>query len=174
MARVRTWEISEEFWELVEPLIPKSRRSAGRTCQKKPGGGRKAVYSGRVYFPAIVYVLRTGIIWNAGPREKFGGLGSSALHARFRQWAEAGLFEAVWRRGLAEYDEPAGIEWTWQSADGTNTEAPLARESAGPTPPDREKKQGQAARPRRRRWHPALPCRQRGERPRQQEAARTA
>jgi transposase len=74
-------------------------------------------------------VLRTGIIWNAFPREKFEGLGSFALHTRFRQWARAGLFVAIWRKRLAEHDEMEGIAWEWQSGDGTNVEAPLAQES---------------------------------------------
>ena len=32
-----------------------------------------------------------------------------------------------------------GIAWHWQAADGTNIEAPLARESVGRNPTDREK-----------------------------------
>ena len=75
MARIKTWEISDEFWNLVEPLIPKSPRIAGKSYNRKPGGGRKPKYANRLYFSAIVYVLRTGIIWNALPREKFEGLG---------------------------------------------------------------------------------------------------
>jgi hypothetical protein len=51
----------------------------------------------------MVYVLRTGIIWNAFPREKFEGLGSSALHARFQQWEEAIHFYE--RRLAVEYSE---------------------------------------------------------------------
>jgi transposase len=92
-----------------------------------------------MYFAGIVYVLRTGIIWSAFPREKFGGLGSSALHARFREWARAGLFQAIWRKGLAEYDEMEGMAWEWQSADGAMVEAALAQESVGPNPADRGK-----------------------------------
>jgi transposase len=172
MARTRPWEISDEFWALVAPLLPKSRRDAGRIYQRRPGGGRKAKYSDRLYFAAIVYVLRTGIIWNALPREKFGGLCSSALHARFRQWARTGLFVAIWRKGLAEYDEMEGIAWEWQSADGTNIEAPLAQESVGPNPTDRGKKWKQATRAGRRAWRPAVAYRQRSQHTRQQEDRR--
>ena len=87
----------------------------------------------------MVYILRTGTIRNALPREKFGGLGSSALHHKFQQWTRAGFFRELWRKGLAEYDEMEGIARHWQSADGTNIEAPLARESVGPNPTDRGK-----------------------------------
>ncbi len=141
MARTKTWEISAAFWELVEPLIPTDTRDPHKVYRRKRGGGRIPKYSNRLYFSAIVYVLRTGIIWNALPREKFEGLGSSALHQKFQQWAAAGLFEKLWQRGLAEYDELQGISWEWQAADGSNLEAPLAQESVGPNPTDREKKE---------------------------------
>ena len=95
--RTRTWEISDEFWALVEPLLlPTTRRDSERGYKRKPGGGRKAKYSDRLYFSGIVYVPRTRIIWNAFAREKFEGLCSSALHGRFLQWARAGLFAAIW------------------------------------------------------------------------------
>jgi len=47
---------------------------------------------------------------------------------------------AIWKKGLAVYDEMEGIAWKWQSADGVQVEAPLAQESVGPNPTDREKK----------------------------------
>ena len=163
MTRTHTWEISDTFWSHVEPLVPKSRRTPGKVYKRKPGGGKKATYDDRLYFSAIVYVLRTGIIWNALPREKFKGLGSSALHARFQQWEKAGFFGKIWSEGLAVYDELEGIAWKWQSADGVLIEAPLAQESVGPNPTDRGKKWNQADATRRRAWHPAVTRRQRGE-----------
>ncbi len=163
MARVKTWEISNDFWNLVEPLIPTSPRIEGIIYNRKPGGGRKAKYSDRLYFAAIVYVLRTGIIWNALPREKFEGLGSAALHRKFQQWASARFFEDLWRRGLVEYDEMHGIGWVWESADGSNVKAPLAQESVGPNPTDRGKKWDKAKPPCRRKWRPLVNRRHRSQ-----------
>jgi transposase len=165
MARIHTWAISDEFWTMVEPLVPKSRRDPDKTYTRKTGGGKKPTYSDRLYFSGIVYVLRTGVIWNAFPRKQFEGLGSSALHTRFKQWEKAGFFTAIWRMGLAEYNELSGISWKWQAADGTNVEAPLARESVGPNPTDRGKKWKQKAHVGRRAWSPAVVCRQRGKCP---------
>lgn len=164
MARIRTWEISDEFWSLVEPLIPLSPRIEGKEYKRKPGGGRKRKYCDHLYFSAIVYVLRTGIIWNALPREKFEGLGSAAVHRKFQEWAKGGVFQDLWRRGLAEYDELAGIGWLWESADGSMIEAPLAQESVGPNPTDRGKKWDQAKYPCRREWRPFVTRRHRSER----------
>ena len=124
----------------MQPLFPTDPRVANKTYQRQRGGGRKPKYSNRLYFSAIVYVLRTGIISNALPREKFGGMSSSALHDKFQQWSIAGVLTKIWQRGLAEYDEPQGIAWTWQAADSTSIEASLSRESTGPNPTDWEKK----------------------------------
>ena len=64
---------------------------------------------------------------------------ASAIHARFLEWGKAGVFEALWKLGLAEYDEFEGIAWRWQSIDGAMIKAPLAQESVGPNPTDRGK-----------------------------------
>ena len=109
MARIKTWEISDAFWGIVEPLIPTDPRETGKEYARKPGGGRKPKYSNRLFFSAIVYVLRTGIIWNALPREKFEGVSSAMVHRKFQQWAGMGVFRRIWQRGLAEYDAMEGI-----------------------------------------------------------------
>jgi transposase len=165
--RTHTWEISDELWSFAESCLPKSRRDPAKKYLRKPGGGRKVTYGDRLYFSAMVYILRTGLIWNALPREKFNGLGSSALHTRFQEWTKTGFFETLWRKGLAEYDEMEGISWKWQSSDGTNVEAPLAWESVGANPTDRGKKWKQASLSRRRKWRPAVDSRKRSKRPRQ-------
>jgi putative transposase len=75
-------------------------------------------------FCAIVYVLRTGIQWNALPRE----LGaSSTMHDRFQQWEQAGFFKALWQAGLGNYDDLVGIQWEWQAADGVLRHPPLSQ-----------------------------------------------
>lgn len=88
-------------------------------------------------FEAIVYVLRTGIQWNALPRE----LGaSSTVYDRFRLWEQQGVFERLWAAGLEEFDEVAGLEWQWQSLDGTQIKAPFAGAATGGNPVDRNKR----------------------------------
>ena len=90
----------------------------------------------RQAFAAIVYVLRTGIQWNALPRE----LGaSSTVHDRFQEWEKQGVFKALWQAGLEEYDEVKGIQWEWQAVDGVMTKAPFGKGATGPNPTDRAK-----------------------------------
>ncbi len=166
MRRVKTWEISDGLWELAKAFLPSQEemRDSAREYKRKSGGGRKAHYGDRLYFAAIVYVLRTGCQWNALPREKFEGVSSSGVHRRFALWCRAGFFERLWDAGLAVYDEMEGIAWKWQAADGTLQKAPLARESTGPNPTDRGKKREQKACARRRAWNPAVVTRDRRKR----------
>lgn len=90
----------------------------------------------RQAFAAIIYVLRTGIQWNALPRE----LGaSSTVHDRFQEWEQAGFFKALWQAGLEKYDEIQGIEWEWQAVDGAMTKAPFGKAATGANPTDRGK-----------------------------------
>jgi transposase len=156
--KVQSWEVSDAFWQKVEPLIPKPQRDPNREYQRKVGGGRKPLPARQV-FAGIVYVLRTGIQWKALPKERFGS--PSAIHRYFLEWQAAGLFERLWQAGLMEYDEMHSIAWTWQSIDGSLTKAPLAQEAVGPNPTDRGKKWEQTQPVGGRAWHPVGPRRQR-------------
>src|SRR6185312_7667249 len=91
---------------------------------------------------AILYVLRTGIQWNALPRS-IGA--STTVYDRFRAWEAAGFFTRLWAAGLTEFDELVGIDWAWLSMDGAMTKAPFATaataeaEGVGRNPTDRGK-----------------------------------
>jgi transposase len=158
MARVKSWEVSDSFWEKVEPLIPPPERDPEKTYKRKTGGGRKPIPARKI-FEAILYVLRTGCQWQALPKERFGS--PSAIYTHFARWQRAGFFLSLWRNGLAEYDEMEGISWRWQSIDGAMTKAPLAQETVGRNPTDRGKKRKQAPYACGRVWGPALDNRNR-------------
>ena len=128
MARTHPWEVSDELWARVEPLVPPAPSHAK--------GGRPRLPN-RQAFATILFVLRTGIQWNALPRE----LGaSSTIHDRFQAWTAAGFFLAVWEAQLLEFDELIGIEWEWQALDGAMTKAPFGGAASGPNPTDRAKR----------------------------------
>ncbi len=158
--RVLAWAVSDEFWQRVEPLLPTRQREPGRAYVRKSGGGRKPK-AARLVFEAIMYVLRTGCQWKALPTERFGS--ASAIHKRYLEWQKGGVFEALWKAGLAEYDDCEGIAWRWQSMDGAMMKAPLAQEAVGPNPTDRGKKWEQAAPAGRRPWRPAVDHRDRSQ-----------
>ena len=160
-SRLASWEVSDEFWSRVEPLLPPTPgRDKAQQYARAAGAGRKRK-DARLVFEAIVYVLRTGCQWKALPAERFGS--ASAIHKRFLEWAKAGVFMRLWQAGLAEYDDMEGIAWRWQSIDGAMFKAPLAQESVGPNPTARGKKGEQAPSAGGRAWRPVVARRDRGE-----------
>jgi putative transposase len=86
---------------------------------------------------AILSVLRTGIQWNALPRERGA---STTVSDRFRLWEEQGVCERIWQAGFQEYDEREGIAWEWQRMDGVMTTAPFGGAATGAHPTDRGKR----------------------------------
>jgi len=159
--RVQSWEVTDEFWKRVEPLVPRAARDESKQYVRAAGAGRP-VKPARLVFEAIVYVLRTGCQWKALPSERFGS--ASAVHQKFMQWSKAGFFQEVWKAGLAEYDELEGIAWRWQSIDGAMFKAPLGQEAVGRNPTDRGKKRKQAQPAGGRSWSPVVARRDRGQR----------
>ena len=113
--RVESWSVNDESWQRVEPLIPVRSRPPDKVFERKPGAGRPAKPARQV-FEAVMYVLRTGCQCKALPHERFGS--ASAVQKRFLEWERAGVFKAIWKAGLAEYDQLEGIGWRWQSVDG--------------------------------------------------------
>ncbi len=131
MARTKPWELSDEVWERAQPLLPPQK--------PRPRGGRPP-RDDRQMLGAMLYVLRTGLQWNALPHE-IGA--STTVYDRFRTWERAGVFARLWAAGVQEFDELVGIDWEWQSLDGVMTKAPFARaataerEGLGHNPTDR-------------------------------------
>jgi transposase len=160
MAKTKSWEVSDAFWRIAESLIPERTRDPKKEYRRRVGGGRKPMDYRKV-FEGIVYVLRTGCQWKALPKERFGS--PSSVHSYFLKWQKQGFFLALWKAGLAEYDEMEGIAWEWQSIDSAMTKAPLARESVGPNPTDRGKNGDQTTSSGGRPWRPLVPRRHRGE-----------
>ena len=75
---------------------------------------------------AIVFVLKTGIQWNALPRS----LGAySTVHDRFQQWQQAGVFEQLMKAGLVEYDEKKRYQLRVASRRRSHDQSPIGRGS---------------------------------------------
>jgi len=138
-----------------------ARAHQGQGVRTQAGSGGRPPKPARQVFEAVVYVLRTGCQWKALPKERFGS--ASAVHKRFLEWEEAGVFEAIWKAGLAEYDQMEGIAWRWQSIDAAMFKAPLAQEAVGRNPTDRGKKGEQATPAGGRPWRPVVARRDRSQ-----------
>jgi len=117
------WDLPDELWALMEPLIP----------PKTSHLGRPRTVDLRKITAGIFYVLRTGTQWQAAPRERFGP--PSTVYAYFAAWVEANVFEKLWAKALEFYDGLHGLEWEWQSIDGAMTKAPLGGAPLDPIRP---------------------------------------
>lgn len=141
--QAQSWVVTDEFWARVEPLIPELQRATRAQYLRKPGAGRPPKPARQV-FEAVVYVLCTRCQWKALPKERFGS--ASAVHKRFLQWKKVGFFEALWKAGLAEYDQMEGIARRWQRTDGAMLKAPMAQQAVRPQPDGSGKKAMEAQR----------------------------
>lgn len=112
------YRLSDELWERIERLLPAPK--------PHPLGCHRPRVANRAAMDAILLVLRTGMQWNA--LDGTGICSCSSAYRRFREWIDAGVFEAFWRLGLLEYDELRGIDWSWLALDGAMTKAPLGGE----------------------------------------------
>jgi putative transposase len=114
-----SYQISDELWGQIQPLLPPHVNT------HRFGGGRPRA-DDRKCMNAIWFVLRTGCQWDA--LDATGICPSSTAHDRFQEWAKAGVFHRLWQTGLLEYNHQKGLDWAWQSMDGTMTKAPLGGE----------------------------------------------
>lgn len=128
----RFHQIPEALWDRIESVLPVYKKS----CK----GGRPRL-SMRNVVGGILYILETGCQWKAMPKQ-FGS--GSAIHAYFQSWVKSGVFEKLWARALAEYDDLRGIDWKWQSMDGAMTKAPLGGKKNREKPDGSRQTRGQA------------------------------
>ena len=72
------FDLSDEEWGLLEPLMPRSRRSARAEDRK--------------VMNAIFYVLRTGMPWRDLP-ERYGPY--TTAYNRFNRWSRRGIWKQI-------------------------------------------------------------------------------
>ena len=122
-------EVPDDLWQRIAPLL--------LPFQRKHSGGKPAL-SQRQILNGILYVLTTGCQWEMLPN-CYGS--KSAVHEHFQRWRSAGVFDQVFRLCLEYYDALKGIDWEWQSMDGSLLAAPGcgkdSQEGLGANPTDR-------------------------------------
>jgi transposase len=84
-ARPAPWDVDDELWALIEPLLPKVERRI-----RHPGRKR---HPDRLVFQGILLVLHTGIAWEDLPQELGFGSGMTCRR-RLAEWTEAGVASA--------------------------------------------------------------------------------
>jgi len=105
--------VSDELWEIVEPLLPAE--------SPKPQGGRPRV-DDRAALTGIVFVLKSGIPWEMLPQEMGCGSGVTCWR-RLKEWQEAGVWERLLQALLDRLGEADQIDWERASLDSASVPA---------------------------------------------------
>jgi len=108
-------ELTDEQWNLIEPLIPQRKARTGR-----PPNDRRQMLNG------IVWVLCTGAPWRDLP-ERFGPW--QTVYDHFLKWRKSGVFAAIIDALQVKLDDQGLIDWELWCVDGASVRA--ARAAAG-------------------------------------------
>jgi transposase len=94
---VRRHELSDEEWRILKPLLD-SRM------------GRPPKTGNRKFINGVLWKVRTGVPWRDLP-ERYGAW--KTIYSRFRRWALAGHFTAIFEALHVEVDDQ------WNAIDGS-------------------------------------------------------
>jgi transposase len=111
---VSPWMVSDELWELAEPLLPRTQRRF-----RYPGRKR---LPNRQALQGILFVLHTGIAWRHLPLELGFGSGSTCCR-RLVEWQLTGVWEKLHALLLAKLRAAEEIEWAQAVADSSHVQA---------------------------------------------------
>jgi len=111
--------VSDELWELVEPVIPPVERR-----HRFPG--RKRIDDRKV-LTGILFVLQTGIPWEYLRQEMGCGSGMTCWR-RLKEWQEAGVWQRLHEILLAKLREADRIDWSRAVIDSSHVRAVGGRE----------------------------------------------
>ena len=108
------WVVSDEWWQLVEPLLPRRERRF-----RYPGRKR---LPDRQALQGILFVLHTGIAWTHLPRELGFGSGVTCWR-RLDEWQRARVWERLHALLLARLRAAGEIERSRAVVDSSHVQA---------------------------------------------------
>jgi transposase len=100
--------LTDEQWELIEPLFPQPKR-------RKDNRGRPWA-SNRDCLEGILWILQTGAAWRFLPEEYPS---PSTCWRRLKQWEEEGVWLRAWRTLLGPLDSRGLLRWDEAFLDGS-------------------------------------------------------
>ena len=107
--------VSDELWELIEPILPPPKRRRRRYPGRKPFDRRRVL-------TGILFVLRSGIPWEMLPQEM--GCGSGMTCWRYlRDWQRKGVWQRIHKLLLAKLREADSIDWSRAVVDSASVRA---------------------------------------------------
>src|SRR6185369_8336910 len=79
--------LDDALWEIIDPLLPPSKKRRKRYPGRKPIDNRSALC-------AILFVLKTGLPWEYLPQELGWGSGMTAWR-RLHAWQRRGVWQRI-------------------------------------------------------------------------------
>jgi transposase len=114
VARLKPWEVSDELWAVIEPLLPKHQRRA-----RWPGRKR---LDDRLALQGILFVLHTGIAWEHLPQEMGYGSGMTCWR-RLNEWNKAGVWQRLHEVLLAKLRAADALDFSRAAVDSSHVRA---------------------------------------------------
>ncbi|WP_207220672.1 IS5 family transposase [Streptomyces albidoflavus] len=128
MARPKPWQVDDELWAVIEPLLPKVERRA-----RHPGRRR---HPDRLVFQSILFVLHTGISWEHLPQELGFGSGMTCWR-RLAEWPDARLWPRFHEVLLARLRSADALDFSRAAVDGSTSARVKRGSKTGRSPVDR-------------------------------------
>jgi transposase len=116
--------VSDELWKLVEPLLPPEP-------EPSPKGGRPRV-TNRQALTGVVFVLRTGVPWQALPIEMDCGSGSTCWR-RFSEWTALAVWSKLHALLLTQLGQAGAINLERAVIDSASVRAVFGGRTRGRT-----------------------------------------
>jgi transposase len=117
-----TKPVDDEFWRLIEPLLPRMQRRSQHP-------GRRRIDDRRV-LNGILFVLSTGIAWQRLPQELGFGSGMTCWR-RLRDWQQAGVWQRLHELLLAKLRQTGRLDLSHAVCDSSSLRALLGAAKPG-------------------------------------------
>ncbi|MFE7673920.1 IS5 family transposase [Streptomyces albidoflavus] len=128
MARPKPWDVDDELWAVVEPLLPKVERR-----MRHPGRKR---HPDRLVFQGILFVLHTGIAWEHLTQELGFGSGMTCWR-RLAEWTEAGVWPRLHHVLLAKLRGANALDFSRAAVDSSTSPGAKRGPKTGRSPVNR-------------------------------------
>nr|WP_218009261.1 IS5 family transposase [Herbidospora cretacea] len=128
MAKLKPWEVDDELWAVIEPLLPRRPRRV-----RHPGRKR---LDDRLALQGILFVLHTGIAWEHLPQELGYGSGMTCWR-RLDEWNRAGVWQRLHEILLDRLRSADVLDLSRAAVDSSQIRALKGGPQTGPSPVDR-------------------------------------
>jgi transposase len=115
--------VDDQFWQLIEPLLPQLPRR-----YRHPGRKR---LDDRNVLAGILFVLATGIAWQRLPQELGYGSGMTCWR-RLHEWQQAGVFQRLHQLLLTRLRQADRLDLSRAVCDSASLRALLGAKRLAP------------------------------------------